>query len=375
MQEHWQNIQLHLIQELDENGLWDGSTFKVQRLEAFLEARGIAWPRTGTGRLKIDDDTLSAMGKVYPEIRTIHQLRHTLSALHLNKLAVGVDGRNRTLISPFSSRTGRNQPSTSKYIFGLPAWIRSLIQPPEGKALAYVDWAQQEFGIAAALSLDKLMQAAYDSGDPYLAFAKQAGAVPEDATKASHGRERELFKVCALGVQYGMGVETLARHLSEPVCVARNLLELHQMTYRTYWRWSEATVNQGLLGYPLQTVFGWQMHPGDHPKPRSLANFPMQANGAEMLRLACCLATEQGITVCAPVHDAILVEADISEIDGVVCRTQRVMEEASRIVLDGFPLRSDVQIIRHPDRFRDPRGQEMWDTVTGILAERFAVAA
>ena len=33
----------------------------------------------------------------------------------------------------------------------------------------------------------------------------------------------------------------------------------------------------------------------------------MQANGAEMLRLACCLATERGIEVCAPVHDAVLI--------------------------------------------------------------------
>src|SRR5262245_46554619 len=35
--------------------------------------------------------------------------------------------------------------------------------------IAYVDWSQQEFGIAAALSGDAAMQAAYQSGDPYLA--------------------------------------------------------------------------------------------------------------------------------------------------------------------------------------------------------------
>ena len=49
----------------------------------------------------------------------------------------------------------------------------------------------------------------------------------------------------------------------------------------------------------LWTVFGWRVHVGDHINPRSLANFPVQANGAEMLRLACCLATERGIAVCA----------------------------------------------------------------------------
>jgi len=59
----------------------------------------------------------------------------------------------------------------------------------------------------------------------------------------------------------------------------------------------------------LWTVFGWTIHTGAKVNPRSLRNFPMQGNGAEMLRLACCFATEQGIRVCAPVHDALLIEA------------------------------------------------------------------
>jgi DNA polymerase I-like protein with 3'-5' exonuclease and polymerase domains len=89
-------------------------------------------------------------------------------------------------------------------------WLRSLIRPEPGRALAYVDWAQQEFGIAAALSGDTAMQDAYTSGDPYLMFAKQSRAVPADATRESHPRERELFKTCALAVQYGMGPDSLA---------------------------------------------------------------------------------------------------------------------------------------------------------------------
>ena len=77
--------------------------------------------------------------------------------------------------------------------------------------MAYVDWEQQEFAIAAALSVDRAMSAAYTSGDPYLAFAKQAGAVPPDATKASHKQQRDQFKVCALAVQYGMAERSLAQ--------------------------------------------------------------------------------------------------------------------------------------------------------------------
>jgi hypothetical protein len=95
----------------------------------------------------------------------------------------------------------------------------------------------------------------------------------------------------------------------------------------------------------------------------------MQANGAEMLRLACCLATERGIQVCAPIHDALLIEADDYLIEATVEITQEAMAAASRTVLDGFELRSDAKIVRHPDRYMDPRGERMWGAVQGILAD------
>ena len=56
-----------------------------------------------------------------------------------NDLAVGAEGRNRTLLSPFGARTGRNTPSNTKFIFGPAVWLRGLIRPDPGKALAYID--------------------------------------------------------------------------------------------------------------------------------------------------------------------------------------------------------------------------------------------
>ena len=210
---------------------------------------------------------------------------------------------------------------------------------------------------------------AYSSANPYLAFAKQAGAVPPDATKESHPDERAQFKICALAVQYGMGAWSLSRSLCKPECVGRELLRLYRQTYPVYWRWSQAGVDHAMLRSWLETVFGWRIHVGAEANPRSLANFRMQANGAEMFRLACCLATERGISVCAPVHDAVLVEGPADEIDRVVAVTQAAMAEASRIVLDGFELRTDVKIVSWPDRYMDSHGEKMWEIVMGILAE------
>jgi hypothetical protein len=124
-----------------------------------------------------------------------------------------------------------------------------------------------------------------------------------------------------------------------------------------------------MLTGKLPTVFGWTLNIPDAPNERSVRNFPMQANGAEMLRLACCMATEAGIEVCAPVHDAVLIVAPSDQIEGVVARMQAIMIEASHIVLDGFALRSDAKITRHPNRYMDERGRVMWDTIMGILAD------
>lgn len=233
--------------------------------------------------------------------------------------------------------------------------------------MAYTDWKQQEFGIAAALSDDARMQDAYRSGDPYLAFAKQAGAVPADATKSSHPRQREQFKACVLAVQYGMGAESLALRIGQPVSRARELLALHRQTYRRFWTWSDSALDYAILHSRLWTTFGWTLHVTANANHRSIQNFPMQANGAELLRLACCLATEEGIRVCAPVHDALLIEAPLERLDAQVSRTQAAMAEASRVVLDGFLLTTDATLVRHPDRYMDERGRLMWAQVWRII--------
>jgi DNA polymerase I len=284
--------------------------------------------------------------------------------------AVGSEERNcfnRTVLWAFASKTGRNQPSNSKYIFGPSVWIRSLIKPPAGYGVAYVDWSNQEFGIAAALSGDQRMIEAYNSGDPYLAFGKQCGRVPPDANKESHPHERQLLKGCVLGVQYGMEAPSLARRLGQPEIVARELLRLHRQTYRRFWSFADAAVDVAMLGHPLMTVFGWQVWAGEDPNPRSLRNFPMQANGAEMMRIACCLATERGVPVCAPVHDALMICSPLDRLEHDIAGMQDAMADASRAVLDGFTIRTDVTIVRYPDRYQDERGIVMWRRVMQLL--------
>ena len=109
-------------------------------LEAYLERAGIAWPRRDSGALALDDETFKERARAHSEPEPFRQLPKTLAELRLQDLAVGSDGRNRCLLSPFGARSGRNRPSSSRFIFGSAAWLRRLIQPPPRYGLAYLDW-------------------------------------------------------------------------------------------------------------------------------------------------------------------------------------------------------------------------------------------
>jgi hypothetical protein len=366
--ENWDHIKKDLVGAVDADfGVYEGGSFKTHRWMQYCNDNAIAWPLLDSGKPDFKDETFRQMAKLHPKINPIRELRATLDQLKLNNLQVGVDGRNRYLLSAFGSLTGRNQPSNTKSIFGPATWLRNLIKPAEGMAIAYIDYEQQEFGIAAAMSSDKNMKEAYNSGDPYLTFAKQAGAVPLEATKKSHPTERDLYKATALAVQYGMGAKSLGERIGQSEHHGLALLHNHKSTYPEYWKWSNNAEARGMMGIPLQTIFGWSTLGREPIKALTFRNFPAQANGAEMLRMAIIGLVKAGITVCAPVHDAVLIEASIDEIDQIVKCAQSIMEDVSRVILDGFTIRTDAKIIRYPDRYSDPRGVEMWEKITQIL--------
>jgi hypothetical protein len=79
------------------------------------------------------------------------------------------------------------------------------------------------------------------------------------------------------------------------------------------------------------------------------------------------LATERGIEVCAPVHDAVLICAPLDRLEEDVADMRAAMAEASKIILGGFELRTDVSRTLYPDRFRDARGTAMWGRVMELI--------
>ena len=67
-------------------------------------------------------------------------------------------------------------------------------------------------------------------------------------------------------------------------------------------------------------------------------------------------------------HDAVLIEAPLGELEDRVKQAQELMREASRQVLGDFELTTDADIYRYPERYRDEeRGGKFWDKVMSLL--------
>jgi hypothetical protein len=388
------DIQQGLIATIDEDfGVYVGGHFSAERFADYLIAHNMVWAFTKEGRLKLDADFFKAKARQYPELKSLHELRTTLSETRLHALAVGPDDRNRTLLSAFRATTGRNAPSNVKFVFGPATWIRSLIKPAEGRAIAYCDYSTQEIAIAAVLSADATLWSDYQTGDVYLGFAKEIGFVPADATKETHSDRREACKQLFLGLNYGMSARGFADRTGLHIEEARAILQRHKTRYPAFHRWVEGIVNRALLGLPLETVFGWRLwwRPRvealreDHMahsrrgerdekeyvmRPRTAQNFLMQATGAEMTRLAICMGCDAGLMIDAPIHDALLLEGSLAEIGTQgrpgphVKRLLAVMGDASEAIFGaGKRVRVDHKIVRWPDRYSDPRGAQMFETI------------
>jgi DNA polymerase I len=363
----------YLIEQGDHQyDVFDGTTFRQGKFREYLARHALldTWPRTDKrGHLSVDQDTMKDQARAHPQLENLRQMLLAQSQLQDFKLAVGADGRNRTSLWPFTAATGRNAPSNGEFIFGPSVWWRGLIQPSAGKAIACVDYSAQEIAIAAALSGDIELIKAFESSDPYLSFAVRANLAPDWATKATHPEIRNVCKVALLGMNYGMGVRSLAAGTGLSVIEAEALHRQLKKVYDQFQEWSRRVVNTGLLRRELTTCFGWRVAVVAGTKTTTLQNFPAQSHGAEMLRLACCLISEAGIQLCCPVHDAVVVEADADGIDAVVERTRELMALAGRMVLNGFEVRTSAEVIRRPDRYMDPRGEAMWNVLMDLKAQ------
>ena len=112
----WRSVRDAMVPEIDaqygvyvrgKDGDWH---FSMERFAAYLARDGIDWPTTETRQAEHQAQDLRDMCKGYPQLENLRQLRHARDKMRKIKLAVGRDGRNRTVLWPFKAKTSRTQP-------------------------------------------------------------------------------------------------------------------------------------------------------------------------------------------------------------------------------------------------------------------------
>jgi hypothetical protein len=343
-------------------------------LERWLARTGVAaWPRLDSGKLDLDGDAFRLMYHV-PGVEGLHALRDSLNVIVKAKLPIGRDGRTRPSLFPFGTATGRNAHARSLY--NAHASVRSFMVFPRDAIGVYLDWRTQEVGVAAALSDDRALIEAYRSGDVYHALARLCDLTddPDPARwKRENPDQRQRMKPLQLGINYGMGVASLAAGLDRHPIIASDFIERHRRRYPQFWRWRDDQVQAAMLERRIESALGWPLRLTTSPNKRTLYNFPMQSGGAEMLRLAAQQLCEVGIVPCMLIHDGILLEAQNEE---QITQAIEVMRWAGRQVCNGLEIGVDVDHrLERGARYQDKRSmaKRMWGTIMHALKAAKAV--
>jgi DNA polymerase I-like protein with 3'-5' exonuclease and polymerase domains len=205
-------------------------------------------------------------------------------------------------------------------------------------------------------------------------FAIRAGLAPAWATKDSPGSRpvRDAVKPISLGVNYGMSKYGAAAATGKSLIWAAGVLAAHRHAYPVFSQWQQDTVTQALFDERIVSPLGWPMAVHAGTSRRALINYPEQAGGADMMRLAAIAAHEADIRICAPVHDAFWITAPLSELDDVIAEMTQIMVRAGRAIA-GIDIPVEVgAVVRWPQclgdvRKPDAKGQAMWLEIKQLI--------
>jgi DNA polymerase I-like protein with 3'-5' exonuclease and polymerase domains len=381
IRKHKGEIQDSLTADL--NGVYQGGSFNKARFLEWCDSEGIRWPlkQSKPTRVKAGKPDKNTRGKYHPMdnetfkemqgrhsfIGEVRQLRKTLASFSGRSLTVDNDRiRHYFSTNIFRAVTSRNQPR--KFVFSGPKWLRCLVVPESpDHLLVHVDYTAQEIGIAAALSGDRRMQEIYETDDCHMAFAIRAGAAPVGATKETHPEIRKRYKAVNLGVQYGQTPFGIARNLGISKSDADALLRDHRSLFSTFWEWSEELVQGSFDRGWIKTPCGWRSEVPLYSNDRTWMNWPMQATGADMMRLTVTYFDRQNVQLLAPMHDSFLLSCRRSELAALRSAVDGACQTAVEQVIPGFPMRWDIEV--HEGRFEDSDGIAIWGRLQGVLSE------
>lgn len=317
----------------------------------FEELRLPVGRRTKTG-YSTDADTLEALRDKHPVVNLVleHRQLSKLKSTYVDALPGLVDpatGRVHTSFGQASTATGRLS-SSNPNLMNIPIRTdlgqrirRAFKAGRPGHLLFAADYSQIELRIAAHLSEDPNMLAAFEAGhDIHAATAARVFKVPIEQVDAN---QRRLAKVANYGSIYGQGEYGLAQQMRISGEEARAFLKEYWSTYSRLKEWLDEVRARAREEGVVVSATGRRRAIPDLRSPnyqlrqaaeRMAVNFPIQSLAADIIKMAMVRLHREmqgaGLRgkMLLQVHDELVFEVPEEEVESFVEMVPRVMTQA-----------------------------------------------
>jgi DNA polymerase-1 len=229
---------------------------------------------------------------------------------------------------------------------------RAFVARGPGWVLLDADYSQIELRILAHLSGDaELVGAFMEDADVHRRTAARVmGVAEEDVTPEMRARA----KTVNFGIIYGMGARGLAQSLDIDVEQARSFIDDYFRSYPGVKHFIDDTIAAARQDHAIATMLGRvRMLPDIDSSNRGARSFservavntPVQGTAADIIKLAMLAIDRElgarglGAEMILQVHDELLLDVPVDELDAVKDLVRRCMESAIALRV---PLKVDM---------------------------------
>jgi DNA polymerase-1 len=348
-----------------------GAPFNIQspkQLQEVLFTRLGLRPtkKTQTG-FSTDSEVLEDLSQDHPlpalilDYRSVTKLKGTYVDA-LPALIEPTTGRIHTSFHQTGAATGRLS-SSDPNLQNIPVRtelgreIRRAFVADPGHALISADYSQIELRLLAHASGDKTLREAFLSGEDIhtRTAAEVFGVSRADVT----AELRTSAKAINFGILYGMGAFRLSRELRIPQKQAQAYIDQYFGRLPDVKRFIDDTLEAARRQGYVRTLYGRRRFlPELASQNRNLraqaeriaVNTPIQGGAADLIKVAMvriqrALEARGSVTrMILQVHDELLFDAPVDDVDAIVALAREEMEGAAAL---SVPLRVDVRVGRN----------------------------
>jgi DNA polymerase I len=334
-----------------------GHSFNVgspkQLGDVLFAEMGLAGGSKGkTGAYSTSIDVLEPLAEMGHEIvakvldwRALAKLKSTYTDA-LPEQIDATTGRVHTSFSMVGAATGRLS-STDPNLQNIPIRtedgraIRRAFVAAEGHELLSVDYSQIELRLAAeAAGVTALIKAFEEGGDIHALTASQVFGIPLDQMTPE---KRRQAKAINFGIIYGISGFGLAKQIGATPGQAQEFIRQYLDLYYELRDWMETTRAFAHSHGFVETMFGRRVHIagiGDRNAVRRSAaerqaiNAPLQGTAADIMKRAmvrippALAAAKLKARLLLQVHDELVFEAPVQEIEATATLVKKIMEGA-----------------------------------------------